>query len=338
VRREGKKNFARAFYTVFLPLCSLLLLPCSSVYAQQTTKVYRVGYLWPTRKEQGQSRRKVFEEAMRRQGYVVGKNLWIEERWADGSSDRLVELAADLARAKVDVIVTGVNPAVVAARKATSTIPIVMISGNDPVGSGLVESLARPGGNVTGLSMDTGEENFGKRLELLKDTVAKLSRVAVLFNNTNAAHQLYMKNLEPAGRPMGLTLILVAYREVGDFENCYKTITAQHAGAMYLFSDGVSADRRELITGLAIKNHLASSYPERSYVEAGGLQSYGPNFNVNVQRAAVYIDKIFKGARPGELPIEQPNKFELVINLKTAKQIGLAIPPNVLARADRVIK
>jgi putative tryptophan/tyrosine transport system substrate-binding protein len=306
--------------------------------AQQPAKVYRVGYLWPTRQEQGQSRVEMFKQAMREKGYVEGKNLVIEYRWADGNADRLPGLAADLVRLNVDVIVTGVNPGVVAAKQATSTIPIVMISGNDPVGSGLVVSLSRPGGNVTGLSMDTGEENFGKRLELMKESSANLSRVAVLFNNTNAAHQLYLKNLQAPAQALKLTLLPVEYREVGDFENAFKTMTTQHAAGMYLFSDGVSADQRSLITGLAVKNRLPSSYPERSYVEAGGLLSYGPDFNNNVRRAAIYVDKIFKGAKPADLPIEQPMKFEFVVNLKTAKQIGITIPPNVLVRADRVIK
>jgi putative ABC transport system substrate-binding protein len=213
-----------------------------------------------------------------------------------------------------------------------------MTSGNDPIGSGLVASLARPGGNITGLSMDTGEENFGKRLELMKDASAKLSRLAVLFNSANAAHQLYLKNLEPVARSMSLTLIPVGYREAGDFENAFKTMTAQRAGGMYLFSDGVSADQRSLIASLAVKNRLPSSYPERSYVEAGGLLSYGPDLNNNMRRAATYVDKILKGANPSELPVEQPTKFEFAINLKTAKQIGVTIPPNVLVRADKVVK
>jgi putative ABC transport system substrate-binding protein len=324
--------------TIRLILSALLLALSFSAQAQQPVKVYRVGYLWPTRQEQGQGRLEMFKQGMREHGYEEGRNLVIEYRWADGDAARLPGLAADLVRLNVDVIVTGVNPGVVAAKQATSSIPIIMISGNDPVGSGLVVSLSRPGGNVTGLSMDTGEENFGKRLELMKESCSNLSRVAVLFNNTNAAHQLYLKNLQAPARALKLTLLPVAYREVGDFENAFKTMTGQHAGAMYLFSDGVSADQRSLIASLAAKTRLPSSYPERSYVEAGGLLSYGPDFNNNVRRAAAYVDKIFKGAKPADLPIEQPMKFEFVVNLKTAKQIGLTIPPNVLARADRVIK
>ena len=191
----GNAKIAR-YIGVGIALCAALVSLKPSAHAQQTTKVHRVGFLWFARMEQGQSRRDAFEQGMRAHGYVMGKNLAIEYRWADGKVERLPDLAADLVRANVDVIVTGVNPGVVAAQQATSTIPIVMTTGNDPVGSGLVESLGRPGGNVTGLSMDTGEENFGKRLEFLKEVSAKLSRVAVLFNSTNAAHQRYLKSLK----------------------------------------------------------------------------------------------------------------------------------------------
>ena len=319
-------------------LATFMLATVALVEAQQPTKVYRIGYLWQSRREQGQGRLDAFELGMRGHGYVVGKNLAIEYRWADGKFDRLADLASDLVRLNVDLIVTGVNPGVVAAKQATSTIPIVMTAGNDPIGSGLVANLARPGGNVTGLSLDTGEENFGKRLELMKESSSKLSRVAVLFNSANAAHQLYLNSLESPARSLSLTLIPVGFREAGDFEKAFKTMTAQRASGMYLFSDGVSADQRNLIASLAIKNRLPSSYPERSYVEAGGLLSYGPDLNNNMLRAATYVDKIFKGATPAELPIEQPTKFEFVINLQTAKQIGLTIPSKVLARADKILR
>lgn len=323
---------------IFVSLLLSVILPTGFVGAQQTGKVYRLGYLWFSRAEQGQARLDAFLGGLRSHGYVVGKNLTIEFRWADGKPDRLADLAADLVRLNVDVIVTGVNAGVVAAKQATSTIPIVMAIGNDPIGSGLVSSLARPGGNVTGLSMDTGEENFGKRLEFMKQSVGKLSRLAVLFNSANPAHQRYVTSLELPARSLSLTLIPVGYREAGDFANAFETITAQRAGGMFLFSDGVSADQRVPIANLAIRNHLPSSYPERTYVEAGGLMSYGPDLNHNMVRTATYVDKILKGAKPADLPVEQPTKFELVINLKTAKQIGLTIPPNVLARADRVIR
>jgi len=319
-------------------LATFVLATVALVEAQQPANVYRIGYLWQSRREQGQGRLEAFEQGLRSHGYVVGKNLFIEYRWADGKFDRLADLAADLVRLNVDLIVTGVNPGVVAAKQATSTISIVMTAGNDPVGTGLVASLARPGGNVTGLSLDTGEENFGKRLELMKESSGKLSPLAVLFNSANAAHQRYLKSLESPARSLSVKLIPVGYQEAGDFEKAFEAMKAQRAGGMYLFSDGVSADQRTLIASLAIKNRLPSSYPDRAYVEAGGLLSYGPDLNNNMLRAAAYVDKILKGAKPAELPIEQPTKFEFVINLKTAKQIGVTISPNVLARADRVIR
>jgi putative ABC transport system substrate-binding protein len=304
----------------------------------QPAKIYRVGVLWMTRREQVQSRIDAFEQGIRDHGYVIGKNLLIEYRYADGKFDRLADLAAELVRLNVDVLVTGVNPGIVALKQATSTIPIVMTSGNDPVGTGLVASLAHPGGNITGLSIDTGEENFGKRLEILKEVSVKLSRVAVLFNSNNAAHQLYLKNLDLPARHLKLTLIPVGYRQADDFENAFKTMMAKRAGAMFLFSDGVSADQRSLIASLAIKNRLPSSFPERVYVEAGGLTSYGPDLDNNTRRAATYVDKILKGAKAADLPVEQPMKFDFIINLKTAKLIGLTIPQWTLMKADRVIR
>lgn len=186
--------------------------------------------------------------------------------------------------------------------------------------------------------MDTGEENFGKRLELLKEAATMLLRVAVLHNGSNVAHLGYLKNLAEPARALKLILVPVAYREIGDFDGAFKSMVEQRVQGMYLFSDAVSADQRSLIAGLAVKYRMPSSFPERSYVEAGGLMSYGPDFNLNMQRAAVYVDKIFKGAKAAELPVEQPMKLELVINLKTAKQIGLTVPANLLVRADRVIR
>ena len=316
-------------------LSAVLFALCFSAEAQQPTKVYRIGYLGTGTRS---SFTDTFEQGMRDHGYQLGKNLLVEYRFAEGKFDRLAELARDLVRLNVDVIVTGVNPAIVAAKQATSTIPIVMTFGNDPIGSGLVASLANPGGNLTGLSIDTGDEFLGKRLELMKEMSGKVSRLAVLFNSANSGHQLYLKNLDLPARHLRLTLIPVGYRETGDFENAFKTMTTKHAGGVFLFSDGVSFAQRTLIAGLAVKQRLPSAYPAREYVEAGGLASYGPDLNNNMRRAAIYVDKILKGTKPADLPVEQPMKFEFVVNLKTAKQIGLTIPPNVLVRADKVIK
>jgi putative ABC transport system substrate-binding protein len=323
-----KKITRRAF-------CSMLLALPFPVQAQQPKKVYRIGYLGTGTRS---SFADVFEQGMRDHGYQLGKNLLIEYRFAEGKFDRLPDLAANLVRLNVDVIVTGVNPAIVAAKQATSTIPIVMTFGNDPIGSGLVASLANPGGNLTGLSIDTGDEFLGKRLELMKETSGKLSRVAVLFNSANSGHQLYLKNLDLPARHLRLTLIPVGYRETGDFENAFKTMTTKHAGGMFLFSDGVSFAQRTLIASLAVKRRLPSAYPAREYVEAGGLASYGPDLNNNMRRAAIYVDKILKGTKPADLPVEQPMRFEFVINLKTAKEIGLTIPQWTLMKADKVIR
>jgi putative tryptophan/tyrosine transport system substrate-binding protein len=318
-----------------LSLSALLIALCMSAHAQQSGKVYRIGYL-------GSAARGPFSDAfaqgLREHGYELGKNLIIEYRLAEGKFDLLPSLATELVRLNVDVIVTSINPTIVAAMQATATIPIVMTFSNDPLGAGLVANLARPGGNLTGLTIDTGDEFLGKRLELMKEASGNLSRVAVLYNSTNVAHQLYLKNLEAPARVLKFTLIPVGYRDPGDFENAFHTIASAQAGAVFLFSDGASFGQRLLIANLAVKRRIPSGFPAKEYVEAGGLLSYGPDLVHISRRGATYVDKILKGANPGDLPIEQPTKFELAINLKTAKQIGLTIPPGVLARADRLIR
>jgi putative ABC transport system substrate-binding protein len=317
-----------------LALCALLFAFCRASDAQ-SAKMYRIGYL-------GSSVRgpftDAFEQGLRDHGYEIGKNLVIEYRSAEGKFDQLPSLAAELVRLNVDVIVTSINPTIVAAMQVTSAIPIVMTFSNDPLGAGLVASLARPGGNLTGLTIDTGDEFLGKRLELMKEASGKSSRLAVLYNSTNVAHQHYLKNLGAPARVLKFTLIPVAYRDPGDFENAFHAMISAHAGAVFLFSDGVSFGQRPLIANLATKHRLPSGFPAKEYVEAGGLLSYGPDLVHISRRAGTYVDKILKGAKPADLPVEQPTKFELVINLKTAKQIGFSIPPNVLARADRVIR
>jgi putative tryptophan/tyrosine transport system substrate-binding protein len=318
-----------------LSLFALLFALCMSAHAQQAGKVYRIGYLGSAALGPFSD---AFAQGLREHGYELGKNLIIEYRSAEGKFDLLPSLATELVRLNVDVIVTSINPTIVAAMQATATIPIVMTFSNDPLGAGLVNNLARPGGNLTGLTIDTGDEFLGKRLELMKETSGNLSRVAVLYNSTNVAHQLYLKNLEAPARVLKFTLVPVGYRDPGDFENAFHTITSAQAGAVFLFSDGASFGQRVLIANLAVKRRLPSGFPAKEYVEAGGLLSYGPDLVHISRRGAAYVDKILKGAKPADLPIEQPTKFELVINLKTAKQIGLTIPPTVLARADRIIK
>jgi putative tryptophan/tyrosine transport system substrate-binding protein len=318
-----------------LSLFALLFALCMSAHAQQAGKVYRIGYLGSAARGPFSD---AFEQGLREHGYELGKNLIVEYRSAEGKFDLLPSLATELVRLNVDVIVTSINPTIVAAMQATATIPIVMTFSNDPLGAGLVNNLARPGGNLTGLTIDTGDEFLGKRLELMKEASGNLSRVAVLYNSTNVAHQLYLKNLEAPARVLKFTLVPVGYRDPGDFENAFHTITSAQAGAVFLFSDGASFGQRVLIANLAVKRRLPSGFPAKEYVEAGGLLSYGPDLVHISRRGAAYVDKILKGAKPADLPIEQPTKFELAINLNTAKQIGLTIPPNVLARADRVIK
>jgi len=324
----------------FLSILFVVVLLAVAVIAQaqQPGKVPRIGFLDNSSASGNAPLLEAFRQEMRKLGWIEGKNFTFEYRFAEGKFDRLPGLAAELVRLNVDVIVTGINPTIVAAMQVTSTIPIVTTFSNDPIGAGLIASLAHPGGNLTGLSMDTGDEFLGKRLELMKEATGKLSRLAVLYNGANVGHQLYLKNLEAPARALKLTLIPVAYRESGDFESAFQTLASKQADGVFLFSDGVSLGQRPLIASLAVKQRLPSGFPAKEYVEAGGLLSYGPDLVHLSRRGAMYVDKILKGAKPADLPVEQPTKFEFVINLKAAKQIGLTIPPNVLARADKVIK
>ena len=311
----------------------IVLSIASPALAQQPGKVYRIGYLG------GRGTfSEAFEQGLRDHGYDVGKNLLIEYRSTEGNFDRLPALAAELLRLNVDAIVSGINPMIDAAMQATSTVPIVMMFANDPVGARLIASLAHPGGNVTGLSIDTGDEFLGKRLELMKEASVKSSRLAVLYNSTNSGHQLYLKNLDAPARALKLTLVPVGYRAPSDFESAFQAMRSKQADAVFLFSDAISFGQRPVIANLAAKHRLPSGYPAKEYVEAGGLLSYGPDLVYISRRAATYVDRILKGAKPADLPVEQPTKFEFVVSLKAAKQIGLTIPPNVLVRADRVIR
>jgi putative tryptophan/tyrosine transport system substrate-binding protein len=319
-------------------LCSLLLARRFPAEAQQPGKVYRVGYLQISTREQQLHFVKAFEEGMRDLGYVVGKNLIIEYRFANGKMEQLSQLAADLVRLKVDAIVTGVNPNTVAAKEATSTIPIIMAFGNLPVEARLIASLSQPGGNVTGLTIDAGDEVPGKRLELLKEAVPRLSRIAVLRNPANAVHGYYLKTMEGSAQSMKLTLLPFEYRSSSDFESIFRAIINAHANGITVLGDGIVFNQRDKVAKLAMQNRLPSIYPNKDYVEAGGLMSYGPDFADNMRRAATYVDKILKGAKPADLPVEQPTKFEFIINLKAAKQIGLTIPQSVLYQADKVIR
>ncbi len=321
-------------------VCLLLTLFLLTVAeAQQPKKVPRIGYL-STDRANDSTRSEAIRLALRELGYIEGQNIAIEYRYAGRKTDRLPELAAELVRLKVDIIVvTGGDPMIQAAKNATKTIPIVMVgAGIDPVEAGFVESLARPGGNVTGLTNLRGELS-GKQLELLKEAVPKLAHVAVLYDPTIPLNVLQVKEALPvAARALRLTIQPWEVRAVDDFERVFAATSKQRPDGLYVPGGPLMTGNRKRIVGLALKSQLPSVYDRREFVDAGGLMSYGADLADSYRRVAHFVDKILRGAKPAELPVEQPTKFELVINLKTANQIGLTIPPNILARADKVIR
>jgi putative tryptophan/tyrosine transport system substrate-binding protein len=325
----------------FCLLMTVLMITCLT-QAQQPKKIPRIGYLNAgIGSLSSYAPREPFRQALRELGYVEGKNIIIEYRNAGGKFDRLPALAAELVRLKVDVIVTGGPPSARAAKETTATIPIVMIQVGDPVGSGFVASLARPGGNITGLSGLAPELN-GKRLEILKEIIPKLSRVAVFGTSTSPDNAQSLREVELAARELKVQLQHPDIRDASnpkDMETAFRAATKGTAEAVHMMvAPAVASANRTQIAELAVKSRLPVIYSGSAAVEAGGLVSYGVNVDDLDRRAAIFVDKILKGAKPADLPVEQPTKFEFVINLKAAKQIGLTIPPNVLARADRVIK
>ncbi len=322
---------------LFVVLATILLATVSFAEAQQAAKVPRIGLLSPFSPSATASWHQAFRQGLRDLGWVEGKNISIEYRYAEGRSDRLPDLAADLVRLKVDIIVAAVNTDALAAKNATRAIPIVVASAGDPVALGLVESLARPGGNITGLSQ-IAPELAGKRLELLKEIVPKLSRVAVLWNPQGTTSPLSWKEIQLPARELGVQLHSLEARSSKDFAKTFEEATRARAGALAIMPDPLFAGNLKRIAELAAKSRLPSIFHLEEFVESGGLVAYGVDRSDQFRRAATYVDKILKGAKPADLPVEQPTKFELVINLKAAKQIGLRIPPNVLVRADKVIK
>jgi len=270
-------------------------------------------------------------------GYVEGKNIVIEYRYAEGNEDRLPDLATNLVGLKVDTIIVGGGNAALAAKKATKTLPIVMAAVSDPVGTGLVASLARPGGNVTGSTL-INPDLSGKRLELLKETIPRLTHLAVLIHGGNPAAALMLKETETAAQALALQLQILEVRGSDDLENAFGVAKKDRSEAINVLSSGFFGVQREKIVELVTRTRLPAMYFDREFVDSGGLMSYGANLAELFRRAATYVDKILKGAKPNDLSVEQPTKFELIINLKAAKQIGLTIPPNVLARADKVIR
>ena len=325
---------------IFLALCALLFAPCFPAEAQQPKKVPRIGYLSAGDPASESARAEAIRLALRELGYIEGQNIAIEYRYAEGKRDRLPELVAELVRLKVDIIVVaGGDQAIRAAKNATKTIPIVMVgAGADPVEAGLVESLARPGGNVTGIT-NLARELGGKRLELLKEAVPKLARVAVLYDPASPASVSEVKEVLPvAARALRLTLQPWEVRAADDFEKVFAALNKQRPDGLYVPAGPLMRTNQKRIADFALKSRLPSMYSNREAVDAGGLMSYGADLADSYRRVAYYVDRILKGAKPADLPVEQPTKFELVINLKTAKQIGLTIPPEVLARATKLIK
>jgi putative tryptophan/tyrosine transport system substrate-binding protein len=321
--------------TVVRAIFALLTAPVVAE-GQQVGKVPRIGFLSP-RSSSDVGRLKAFQQGLRDLGYVEGQNIAIESRWAEGTYDRLPGLADELVQLKVDVIVTYAAPAIQAAKRATGTIPIVMAGAIDPVASGLVASVARPGGNVTGLSL-IAPDLVGKQLAILKEIVPMVSRVALLGNPANTGTAPQLRHAQEAARALAIRLQLLEARGPSEIDGAFAAMTKERAGAVIVLVDGMFADHRTRIAELAAKGRLPAVYGLSDHPESGGLMAYGPSVSDRFRRAATYVDKILKGAKPAELPVEQPTKFELVINLKTAKALGLAIPPSLLLRAHQVIE
>jgi putative ABC transport system substrate-binding protein len=324
----------KQFRLWLLPVILFALI--HSAAAQQRTKIPRVGYLVPASPSAIADRSAAFRKGLRDLGYEEGKNIIVEYRYAEGSQERLRELAAELVHANVDVIVTTSSAPTRAAKEATSTIPIVMAQDNDPVGNGFVVSLAHPAGNITGLAA-LDPELSGKRLELLKELVPGLSRLAIIGDSRFPGYEKVVKETERAAGSYKITLHYLDVLQPSDIESAFATAKKHSDGLLTMTSPELFSNRTR-VAALAIRHHMPAIYHQSQYVEAGGLMSYGASFIDMDRRAAIYVDKILKGANPAEMPVEQPKKFEFVVNLKAANQIGLVIPPRALTRADRVIK
>jgi putative tryptophan/tyrosine transport system substrate-binding protein len=324
---------------VVVLLIGLTLASVRVLEAQQAGKVPRIGYLDSTGDPKTpQPSVEAFRQGLRDLGYIEGKNILVEYRYAEGMTDRMPSLVAELVQLKVDVVVVSALPAIRAAKQATKTIPIVMVTTQDPVATGLVDSLARPGGNITGLTRLTRDLS-GKRLELLKEVVPGISRVGVLVDANMIDRAAAFKDYETAARALKIQLQSLEVRgRDPDFDTAFQAAAKGRVSALITITDALFIRYQKRIADLAIKNRLPSMYELTAYAEAGGLVSYAASDAESFRRAVVYVDKILKGAKPADLPVEQPTKFELVMNLKTAKQIGVTIPPNVLARADKVIR
>ena len=322
---------------ILIWLLATLLLKIPIAGAQQAARVPRIGFLSAVPMSNMSARVEALRQGLRELGYVEGQNIVIEYRFAEGKVDEVSHNAAELVRLKVDAIITAGAVDTRVAKKATSTIPIVMAFDSDPVGSGFVASLARPGGNITGLSSITPEIT-GKQLELLKNIVPRLSRVAVFWTSIETSNSQALKEMERAAPALGLSLQYIEVQSSDELETAFKAATREGSQALIVLRNPAFGPNRTQLVALAARSRLPVMFPRRDYVESGGLMSYATSDTDLFHRAAIYVNKILKGARPADLPVEQPKKFELVVNLKTAKEIGLTMPPNVLARADRVIR
>jgi len=336
-RKDGwsRREFLRA--ATVAGTAGFLGLGLEAAQAQQPTKIPRIGYLSASSPSSQSARIEAFRQGLRELGYVEGKNIVIELRFAEGKFDRLPALVAELVRLKIDIIVTAGPAATRAAKEATTTIPIVMGFDNDPVGNGFVASLARPGGNITGLAT-LAPELSGKQLEILREVVPKLSRVAVLGTSTAPGYAQVLREIELAAKAFKVQLQYLDVLDPKDIENAFREARKGRAGAVLVVASAILESHRTEVADLAATNRLPGIYHAAEFVEAGGLMTYSVSFTDLFRRAATYVDKILKGRTPADLPVEQPMKFDFIINLIAAKQIGLTVPPNVLVRATKVIR
>ncbi len=316
---------------------ALLAMPLA-IEAQEAEKVARIGYLSPNSAEFGQHTLAAFRQGLRERGWVEGQNLLIEDRWADGRADRLPALAAELIRLKVDIIVTTSSSTTWATKDATKGIPIVMAASANALGEGLVTSLAHPGGNITGMTFLAGPEIAGKQLQLLKEVAPAASRVAVLTNPTNRSHAAFARELKVTARSLGAQLQILEASNPDQLDSAFAAMTRERAAAVLVLTDSMFVGQRRRVADLAATSRLPALYSQKEFVDVGGLVSYGPSLLDMFRRAATQVDKILRGAKPGDIPVEQPTKFELVINLKTAKALGLTVPQALLLRADELIQ
>jgi putative tryptophan/tyrosine transport system substrate-binding protein len=341
-RRRAGSEFSRRIQNLKWlgpPVTAFVLLACLGMSeAQHPKKIWQIGFLSSVSPEPYAHLYTAFLQGLSDSGYIDGQNLMVKPRWAEDNTERLPELAAELVRLKVDLMVsTGGTITALAAKASTTSIPIVFTAGGDLVKVGLISSLARPGGNLTGLSLLTTELNV-KRLELLKETFPKIRRVGVLGNPANPNYRLQLNETQAAAKQLGLEVQVLEMRNPNEIETVFSKVSDKSLGALLVLSDPALNAHRERIAELATKSRIPAIFEFKEFVEAGGLMSYGTNITAVYRRVAIYVDKIFRGAKPSELPVEHPTNFEFLINLNAAKQIGVTIPPNVLARADKVIR